>query len=90
MLPVPLWLGLLILAGMLWLGATLSVKELEELLALSLVWVIVPALGYSYYMFLRVKMPCTMRARREALAFLQVHAPPDLPEERCVKLSDLI
>jgi hypothetical protein len=93
-LPVPLWLGLLILASMLWLGATLRIKEWEELLALSLVWVVVPALGHYYRMFLREKLtkklPNTAQGRREALAFLNVHAPPDLPEERHVTLFDLI
>ena len=44
-LSMPLWLGLLILAGMLWLGATLSIKEWEELLAWSLVWVSCPWCG---------------------------------------------
>jgi hypothetical protein len=73
--PVPLWLGLLILAGMLWLGATLSIRDLQELLALSLVWVVVPALGHSYYMFLREELPYTARARRKAVDFLQAHAP---------------
>jgi len=89
-LPVPLWLGLLILAGMLWLGATLRIKDLEELLALSLVWVVMPALAHYYYMFLRVNLPCTMQARRKAFTFLQTHAPPDLPPERHVTLDDLI
>jgi F0F1-type ATP synthase delta subunit len=73
--PVPLWLGLLILAGMLWLGVILSIRDLQELLALSLVWVVMPALGHYYRMFLREKLPYTAQARRKALAFLQAHAP---------------
>lgn len=82
---VPLWLGLSILAGMLWLGATLRIKDVEELLALSLVWVVVPALYYYYRMLLRsTELPSTFRGRREALKFLQAHAPRDLPEERRV------
>jgi hypothetical protein len=92
MLPVPLWLGLLILTGMLWLGATLSIKDLEELLALSLVWVVVPALFYCYRMLLRsTKLPSTFWGRRKAVDFLRAHAPPELPEELHVTSpSDLV
>lgn len=75
LLPVPLWLCLLMLAGMVWLGVTLSISNLKELLALSLVWVVVPALGHSYYMFLRKELPYTARGRRKALDFLQAHVP---------------
>lgn len=90
LLPIPLWPRLLILIGMLWLGVSLTIKDVEELLALSLVWVVVPALWYYYYMFLRVKLPYTAWARRKALVFLQAHAPPDLPPERHVTLSDVV
>jgi hypothetical protein len=85
LLPLPLWLTLLLLAGMLWLGATLSIQDWKALGTLSFLWLIGPASWYVYYIFVRAPFHRIARARREALKFLQSHAPPDLPVERQVK-----
>jgi hypothetical protein len=89
-LSVPLWLNLLIFASTLWLGIVLRIKDWKELGALSLLWLVWPALWYYYYQVVRVNLPRTARARRVALKFLKAHAPPDLPEGRQVTLHDLI
>ena len=85
LLPIPLWLTLLFFAGMLLLGATLRIKDWKELAVLSFLWLVGPASWHYYYMFVRAKLPRTLRARRVALEFLKAHAPPDLPVERQVK-----
>ena len=88
--PMPPWLAIIIIGVVLWLGATLSINSVEELLVLGLVWVVCPASGHYYYMFLRKKRPLTSQARQEALSFLNDHAPGDVPKEQRVTVFDLV